>query len=303
MFIATMIASREGGLDSGLIEEIAFVLASTDRNWLSEGRVIELRFPSAVDIPENLRAALAEAKVDFALQPDGDRRKKLLIADMDSTLIEQECIDELARAAGVGAQVVEITERAMRGEIDFSGALTARVALLRDQPASLIDEVLANQITRVPGGAALVATMRAAGAYTALVSGGFTQFAERVAATLGFHEYRANSLQIANDQITGEVNEPILGRDAKVVALNELCAKLGIRAKEALTVGDGANDIGMLHGAGLGVAMHAKPAVRKAADVVVDHADLTALLYLQGYREAEIIRPTISDWAGSNRTG
>lgn len=296
MFIATLMASGAGGLDTGLVGETAKALSANGSTWLSEGRVVEFTCAHRRDLPADIAQALADARIDFALQPDAERRKKLLIADMDSTLIEQECIDELARAAGVGDQVIDITTRAMRGEIDFSGALTARVALLRNQPATLIEEVLQRQITRVPGGEAVVATMREAGAYTALVSGGFTQFADRVAAALNFHEAQANTLIIDENKITGEVAEPILGRDAKVHALHALCDRLAISADMALAVGDGANDIGMLQAAGLGVAMHAKPVVRQAADVTVNYGDLTALLYLQGYRDTEIIRPKISDW-------
>jgi len=198
-------------------------------------------------------------------------------------MIQQECIDELAEEAGVGAHVKEITARAMNGELDFEGALTERVALLKDLPETVIDRVLETRITLMPGGRELVATMKANGGYAALVSGGFTAFTAKVAGLVGFDENRANTLLVENGKLTGEVARPILGREAKVQALEEISARLGIPEADVLAVGDGANDLGMLGRAGMGVALHAKPSVQAQCDLRVNHGDLTALLYLQGY--------------------
>ena len=238
--------------------------------------------------PGNFRevwADLQQMRTDLNIQPAEGRRKKMLLADMDSTMIRQECIDELAEEAGVGARVKDITARAMNGELDFEGALTERVALLKGLPETVIDSVIANRITLMPGGPELIATMKANGAYCALVSGGFTAFTARIAATLGFDENRANTLLAADGSLTGEVARPILGREAKVQALEEISARLNIAESDVIAVGDGANDLGMLGRAGAGVALHAKPAVAAQCDIRVNHGDLTALLYLQGYAQ------------------
>ena len=227
-------------------------------------------------------AALAQWPIDVCAQPWNGRRKRLLIADMDSTMIQQECIDELADEAGVGAYVAEITARAMNGELDFEAALRERVGLLKGLPEEVIARVLRDRITLMPGGPVLLATMRAAGAHTALVSGGFTAFTGAIAAKLGFHENRANVLLAEDGALTGQVAEPILGKEAKLQALEEITARLGLTPQDALAVGDGANDLPMLLRAGTGVALHAKPRVQADCDVRVNHGDLTALLYLQG---------------------
>jgi phosphoserine phosphatase len=206
---------------------------------------------------------------------------------MDSTMIHQECIDELADEAGFGPRVAAITARAMNGELDFEAALRERVAVLRGLPESIIQKVIDTRITLMEGGPVLLATMRAQGAYTALVSGGFTTFTGAIAARLGFHENRANRLIAENGALTGTVADPILGREAKVQALREIAARLGISEAEAMAVGDGANDLGMLGLAGAGVALHAKPSVQAQCDLRINHGDLTALLYLQGYSAAE----------------
>lgn len=225
------------------------------------------------------------------IQPAEGRRKAMLLADMDSTMIEQECIDELAEEAGVGDRVRDITARAMNGELDFDGALRERVGLLKGLPASVIDRVLETRITYMPGGAELLATMRRDGAFCALVSGGFTAFTAQVAGHLGFQENRANTLIINEDTLTGEVGSPILGRAAKVAALREISAREGLDFSDVLAVGDGANDLGMLGLAGTGVALHAKPVVAAECDVRINHGDLSALLFIQGYARDEFVTP------------
>jgi phosphoserine phosphatase len=210
---------------------------------------------------------------------------------MDSTMIGQECIDELADVVGLKDQVSAITARAMNGEIAFEPALRERVALLKGLPITVVDDVIAKRITLTSGGPELIATMKAKGFYTALVSGGFTVFTQRIAATLGFDENRANILIEKDGVLTGEVAEPILGKQAKVDALTAIAERLGISPQDAMAVGDGANDLGMLAVAGAGVALHAKPAVAAEAGMRIDHGDLTALLYIQGYRKTDFVTP------------
>ena len=213
----------------------------------------------------------------------------MLLADMDSTMIRQECIDELAAEAGVGDRVADITARAMNGELDFEEAIDERVGLLKGLPETVIQTVLAKRITYMPGGKTLLSTMKAKGAYAALVSGGFTAFTQAVAAELGFDETRANTLEVVDGQLTGRVVRPILGAEAKVSALQEITARLGLADHDVIAVGDGANDLGMLHRAGTGVALHAKPAVQAKSACRVNHGDLTALLFLQGYTRDEFV--------------
>jgi phosphoserine phosphatase len=227
--------------------------------------------------------------IDLAVQPAVGRKKRMLIADMDSTMIQQECIDELADEAGVGPYVAGITARAMNGELEFDAALRARVGLLRGLEEAVIARVIRDRITLMPGAPALVATMRGHGGYAALVSGGFTAFTGAIAGVLGFDENRANTLLVEDGRLTGAVAEPILGRAAKVQALEEISARLGISPADAVAVGDGANDLGMLGLAGMGVALHAKPSVQAECAVRVNHGDLSALLYLQGYRREEFL--------------
>ena len=233
---------------------------------------------------------VAEAHdADCAVQPVAGRRKRLLIADMDSTMITVECIDELADLVGCKAEVAAVTEAAMRGEIDFAGALRARVALLAGLSLSYIRRCLDARVRPSPGAETLLRTMAAAGAHTLLVSGGFTIFAEPVAARLGFHAVRANRLALVGDRLTGSVVPPIVDAAAKRAALLDLCAGTGIARQETLAVGDGANDIPMIEAAGIGVAYRGKPRVAAAADATVRHGDLTALLYFQGYRRTEFV--------------
>lgn len=288
MFTATLLTNPAAPtLDRATVEALRNAWGGGDARWLNPGVAAE--FDLAV-MPANrweVWAELQTLQVDLAVQPSAGRRKRLLLADMDSTMIGQECIDELADEAGFGAHVAAITARAMNGEIAFEGALRERVALLRGLPEGVIERVFMNRITMTPGGATLIATMKAHGGHAALVSGGFTAFTARVAAALGFDEHRANVLLAEGGTLTGEVAEPILGREAKVAALEEIAARLGVTPAEAIAVGDGANDLGMLHRAGMGVALHAKPSVAAQCGMRVNHGDLTALLYLQGYAVAE----------------
>ncbi|MDR5655021.1 phosphoserine phosphatase SerB [Ruixingdingia sedimenti] len=290
MFVATLLtAPARGQLDPATAESLRNAWGGGALRWLAPGEAAEFPLPA---IPENrwqVWEALQARGVDLIVQRAEGRRKRLLIADMDSTMIGQECIDELADLAGVGPRVAAITARAMNGELDFEGALRERVGLLAGLPETVIAQVLAERITYTPGGAELIATMKAQGGYALLVSGGFTAFTTAVAAHLGFDAHRANTLLAEGGALTGRVAEPILGRAAKVAALEEFTARLGITPAEAIAVGDGANDLGMLHLAGTGVALHAKPAVAAQCEVRVNHGDLTALLYIQGYARDEFV--------------
>ena len=263
-------------------------------DWLAPRIACDLAFtgilPAAAD--RAARTALRGAPIDLIAQPGQDRRKRLLLADMESTMIENEMLDEIAALEGreidgLGARIADITRRAMNGELDFAAAMHERIGLLAGQPADLLEQAWA-KLRVMPGARALVATMRQHGAHTALVSGGFRFFTARVRERLGFDEDQANDLILADGRIAG-IAEPILGREAKLAALQRLLAQHDLPASAALTVGDGANDLAMLQAAGLGIAFHAKPAVGKAATWRVDHGDLTALLYAQGYREEEIV--------------
>ncbi|MCC8950059.1 phosphoserine phosphatase SerB [Bradyrhizobium sp. Arg62] len=296
--VATLICNpATPALDSTIVDGARAVLPSPGpAQWLFNEVAADIPFESEDSsrdgiktIEERLRQARGDLPIDIVVQPRIARRKKLFLADMDSTMIGQECIDELADFAGLKAHVAAITERAMRGEIEFEPALRERVALLKGLPVSVVDEVLDKRITLTPGGRELVMTMRAHGAYTCLISGGFTLFTKVVAAKVGFQENRANQLQVVDGKLTGEVVEPILGRATKLATLIELTESFDLDEIDTLVVGDGANDLGMIQAAGLGVAYHAKPAVAAAAAVRIDHGDLTALLYAQGYRRDEFV--------------
>ncbi|HYW63109.1 MAG TPA: phosphoserine phosphatase SerB [Bradyrhizobium sp.] len=292
--VATLICNPANpALDSSIVDGARAILPGAGpARWLFNEIAVDIPFTSSGDvraIADRLRAARGDLPIDIVVQPELDRRKKLLLADMDSTMIGQECIDELADFAGLKAHVAAITERAMRGEIEFESALRERVALLKGLPVGVADEVVAKRITLTPGGRELVATMRAHGAFTCLISGGFTLFTNAVARMIGFQENRGNELLTEAGNLSGKVAEPILGRAAKLAALVELREAFDLDDLDTLVVGDGANDLGMIQRAGLGVAYHAKPAVAAAAHVRIDYGDLTALLYAQGYRREEFV--------------
>lgn len=290
MFIVTLLTNPAYPvLDRATVESLRNAWGGGDARWLDPAVAAEFAVEA---VPENrwqVWQDLQTLAVDLVVQPAEGRRKALLLADMDSTMIEQECIDELADEAGVGAHVAGITARAMNGELDFEAALRERVGLLKGLPESVIDRVYRDRITFMPGGKALLATMKSQCGHAALVSGGFTAFTARVATALGFDEHRANTLLVENGTLTGAVADPILGKQAKLDALLEITARLGITPDQAMAVGDGANDLAMLNRAGAGVALHAKPSVAAQCDIRINHGDLTALLYLQGYAREEFV--------------
>lgn len=291
--VITLIANpAQPVLDTTVADKAASAVHASSVYWLADTIACDIPAPggiSAAALYKTLRATLGSRPIDIVVQPVEARRKKLLIADMDSTMIEQECIDELADVMGLREQVADITRRAMNGEIAFEPALRERVGLLKGLPLSVIDQVLEKRITLMPGGRTLVQTMRANGAYMALVSGGFTLFTKKIAAKLGFNEHHANILGSDSEKLNGLVQEPILGKQAKLDTLLALCDKFRLSPADAIAVGDGANDLAMLHAAGSGVALHAKPIVAEAANIRIDHGDLTALLYMQGYRKTDFV--------------
>jgi phosphoserine phosphatase len=278
-------APGSGAIAAGVVDRLS-ELGGGEPHWLCPGEAAEV--PVFARLSEFL-ADIRFLPIDTAVVSTDSRRKRLFIADMDSTMIRQECIDELGRAAGVGERIKAITASAMRGELDFEEALAARVKLLAGLDAAVIERILRERITLMPGGPTLIATMKAHGARTALVSGGFRQFAAAIAARLRFDEYRANELVVEDGRLTGEVGRPILGETAKRDALVNICGRLGLDTADALAVGDGANDVAMLAEAGMGVALHAKPHVQAASLIRINHGDLSALLYLQGYRRSQFV--------------
>jgi phosphoserine phosphatase len=294
--VATLIANEANpAITDAVLAEARAVLATEHQPRILHGEVAaELLVPgeppAASAMTERLRRTFVDEPIDVAVLPHGPhRRKRLFLADMDSTMIAQECVDELADIVGLKQHVSSITERAMRGEIAFEPALRERVALLKGLSVAVIEDLIRDRLTLTPGGATLVRTMRAHGAHTCLVSGGFTLFTGPIGRRIGFDEDRSNRLSVADGHLTGTVEEPIIGKAAKRDTLVELRARLGIGPVETLAVGDGANDLAMLSEAGLGVAYHAKPTVAQVAHVRIDHGDLTALLYLQGYGASEFV--------------
>jgi phosphoserine phosphatase len=293
-FVLTAIsAPARPAITSDLVTKIQSLIKVDHKiSWLMQDVAVDFVIPEHPDfanLQAEVKIALAGTQIDLALQPVEGRRKHLLLADMDSTMIQQECIDELADEVGLKDSVSSITARAMRGEIDFEPALKERVALLKGLDLSVVDKLFESRITYTPGGKTLIQTMKANGAYCALVSGGFTHFTSRVRAELGFDEDRANLLIEENGTLSGEVGMPILGKDAKRQRLHELAEELKLDLKQSMAVGDGANDLAMIEDAGAGVALHAKPAVAAQARFVIDHGDLTGLLFLQGYKEEEFV--------------
>ncbi|GGO34079.1 phosphoserine phosphatase SerB [Gemmobacter aquaticus] len=290
MFTVTLLTNPDTPLvDRATVESLRNAWGGGDARWLDPGVAAEFAVPA---MPENrwqVWEDMQSLKVDLVVQPTEGRRKRLLLADMDSTMIQQECIDELADEAGVGAYVAGITARAMNGELDFEAALKERVGLLKGLPEAVIERVYRDRITFMPGGRDLIATMKANGGHAALVSGGFTAFTARVAEALGFDENRANTLHAEDGKLTGTVAEPILGKQAKLDALEQISARLGLDMGETMAVGDGANDLAMLNRAGAGVALHAKPSVAAQCDIRVNHGDLTALLFIQGYAREDFV--------------
>ncbi len=296
--VLTLIAPENSNLISNdLVASLKQTLTLTgNETCLADGEAVEwlldeqdLANRTATDIVKAARAHLGDHPIDIAITPASNRRKKLLISDMDSTIIQQECIDEIAFMAGIKPKIAAITERAMRGEIEFDDALRERVGLLKDLPTAALDTVIEERINLTPGARTLVRTMAANGAHCALVSGGFTFFTDRIAKLTGFHTTQANILEIKDDKLTGRVIPPILGSEAKKLALETFLREKNMKHDDSLAVGDGANDLAMIQAAGLGIAFHAKPIVAEGAAAAITHGDLTGLLYLQGYRKDEFV--------------
>lgn len=287
--IACLIADPERApLEVRLVEEAEKLLGGKAR-WLADAQAVEIPAPGAEEGAALLDDLFAGAAIDWAVLPVEHRRKRLLVCDMDSTIITIECIDELADFAGIKAEVAEVTRKAMNGELDFAAALRKRVSLLAGLPQATIDAVIAQRLRLMPGARTLVQTMRAHGARSALVSGGFTAFTRHVQGLCGFDVEEANELEVTDGRLTGRLVGELRGSQAKLRALTELRQRLGLEPSATLAVGDGANDLPMIQAAGLGVAFHAHPRVREQAPVRIDHGDLTALLFLQGYGRDDFV--------------
>lgn len=290
MSVLCLIANPADSVLSPQIAKTVHRAIGGEINWLAQGIACEIIAPKSTDPEAEAADLIGDEPIDIALVPQANRRKKLLLADMDSTMINQECIDELADALGFKTEVADITARAMNGELDFGEALDTRVTLLKGLDRKTIEEIRRERITLAPGGRALIQTMKAYGAYTGLISGGFTLFADHFAKRIGFEEAVANVLEFDGDHLTGTVTKPIVDKDTKLNRLKALTKEKGLTPEQTMAVGDGANDLPMLQAAGLGVAMHAKPAVAAEAHVKINHSDLTALLYLQGFSEEDVVR-------------
>ena len=291
MFTVTLLSAPDKPvLEPSLVDALRNAWGGGDVRWLAPDVAAEFDVEMRPDNQWAVWEDVQKMGVDLVVQPAGGRRKDMLLADMDSTMIRQECIDELADEAGVGDRVKDITARAMNGELNFEEALNERVSLLKGLPVSTIDRVLTDRIELMPGGPVLLATMKANGAHTVLVSGGFTAFTQHIAKTLGFDENRANTLLAEHDVLSGKVALPILGKQDKVDALKEITSNIGISHAQVMAVGDGANGLGMLSIAGAGVALHAKPSVAAQCDIRINYGDLTGLLFIQGYSEDEFVR-------------
>mgnify|MGYP003627907657 CR=1 FL=1 len=293
-YILTLIANPQNPvLNSSVAAEVATAVGSNQTpQWLAPDIACDIAIAEAQAFDTNAALAIAQqvlgdSAIDVAIQPCAHRRKRLLIADMDSTIIGQECVDELGAAFGLKPQIADITTRAMNGEFAFEDSLLRRVALLKGLPQKALEEVFNTAIHLNPGATELVATMRASGAYCALISGGFTYFTQRIAKMTGFDFSDANTLVFENGRLSGDVTRPILGRESKLVALRKIRTERALLKEDVIAVGDGANDLAMIAEAGIGVAYHAKEKVAEMADVTIKHGDLTALLYLQGYKAAE----------------
>jgi len=296
MYILTLIANPDNPvLTSSLVAQVASAVGCTKSpQWLAPDIACDLLIEEVQPFEPKIVLAIAHqlvatTAIDVAIQPCAHRRKRLLIADMDSTIIAQECIDELGAAFGLKSQIADITTRAMNGEFEFEDSLIRRVNLLKGLPQAALEEVFNTRISLNPGARELVATMRANGAYCALISGGFTYFTQRIAKITGFDFNDANSLIFDNSLLNGEVTRPILGRESKLVALKKIRQERNLLKEDVIAVGDGANDLAMIQEAGIGVAYYAKPKVAEIADVAINHSNLTALLYLQGYNATEIV--------------
>lgn len=290
--VATLISNpNKPALTNEIVIAAKNALDATNLTWLAENIACDLYLPNTLsqkNAEEIITKSIGNHPIDFAVQEKNTRKKKVLIADMDSTMINEECIDELAAEVGVKDKVSLITAKAMNGEIEFDSALRDRVALLKGLPEEIYKDVIKNRITLASGGKQLVATMKKHGGYCALVSGGFTLFTNPIGQEIGFDENRANILLTNNEKLSGLVQEPILGAEAKVDALNDIAKTKGLTPLDFIAVGDGANDLPMLKLAGTGIALHAKPNVAAQAKIKMNHSDLTALLYLQGYSQEDI---------------
>jgi len=294
VFVLTLVGNAiSAPLELGHVEKVQDLLgASTKTDWLAENEACDMFHDSpisAAELLEKARQVLSGARIDVVCTTAKNRRKKLLVSDMDSTIINQECIDELGDATGVGPQIRRITAAVVRGDIDFSSALHQRLALMKGMKHDVLERVYRERISLYAGARTLVQTMRHHGAFCVLVSGGFSFFTSRIAERVGFHEHRANRLAFENGKLTGQVLQPVLDRSAKLDTMDTTRKKLGLTTSEVLAVGDGANDIEMIRAAGLGVAFHGPDAVRKQATACIDHGDLSALLYIQGFRRSQFI--------------